>query len=156
MADIQSVLRPLEQFETLLQEVYTVLGERFAADAEAAALFGKLSFEERSHVGQVQFLRRLARRNPSHFAEVPVDLEAINRELQQLENVRGAVGQLSLHEAVVLASEFESGVAELHSRPAIAKSNPEVASMLRGLRDADLRHYTALVEFAQKRGFRSA
>ncbi|HLE60357.1 MAG TPA: hypothetical protein VI700_02375 [Thermoanaerobaculaceae bacterium] len=155
MAEIQSVLRPLEQFETLMQEIYAVLAERFGADADAAALFTRLAFEERSHAGQVQFLRRLARQNPSHFAEVDVDLEAIQKELQQVERVHGAVGELSLREAVVLAIEFEKGVAEVHSRPAIAGSNPEVGSMLRSLHSADLKHYTLLVEFAQKRGFRT-
>ena len=104
MAEIQSVLRRLEQFETLMQEIYALLAKRFGADADAAALFTRLAFEERSHVGQVQFLRRLARQNPSHFTEVDVDLEAIQKELQQIERVHGAVGELSLREAVVLPS----------------------------------------------------
>jgi rubrerythrin len=155
MAEIQSVLRPLEQFETLMQEIYALLAERFGADADAAALFRRLAFEERSHAGQVRFLRRLARQNPSHFTEVDVDLGAIQRELQQLERVHGAAGQLTLREAVVLAIEFENGVAEVHSRPAIAGSNPEVGSMLRSLQSVDLKHFTSLVEFAQKRGFRT-
>jgi rubrerythrin len=156
MTEIQSVLRPLEQFETLMQETYAGLAKRFAADNEASALFSRLAFEERSHVSQVQFLRRMVRHNKAHFAEVEVELAVIERELKQIERVHAAVQELSLHEAVVLAMEFESGVAEVHSRPAIAKSNPEVARMVRSLESADLGHYNALADFAQKRGFRSS
>jgi rubrerythrin len=156
MTEIQNVLRPLELFETLMKEVYAVLRDRFGDDADARALFTRLAFEENSHLGQVQFLRRLARQNPSHFAEVDVDLDAINTELKQIEKVAESAGQLSLHEAVVLAIGFESGVAEVHSRPAIAASNPKVSSMLASLHGADMRHYNLLVAFAQKRGFRTA
>jgi len=155
MAEIQSVLKPLEHFETLMQEIYATLAQRFGGDTDAAALFRRLAFEERSHVGQVQFLRRIARQNPSHFSEVDVDLEAIQREIEQIERVHAAVDELSLREAVVLSIEFESGVAEVHSRPAIAGSNREVGTMLRSLHNADLKHYTSLVEFARKRGFRT-
>jgi rubrerythrin len=73
MAEIQSVLKPLEHFETLMQEIYAKLAQRFGSDPDAGALFRRLAFEERSHVGQVQFLRRIARQNPSHFSEVDVD-----------------------------------------------------------------------------------
>jgi rubrerythrin len=156
MAEIQSVLQPLEQVETLMQEIYGVLAERFGFDADAKALFVRLAFEERSHGGQVRFLRRLARQNPGHFADVDVELDAIHRELQQLETVREAAGQFTLHEAVVVAIEFEKGVAEVHSRPVIAKSNPEVGKMLRSLHSADLQHYTSLVDFAKKRRFKTA
>lgn len=124
MPEIQSVLRPLEQFETLMQEIYAVLAKRFGGHADAAALFTRLAFEERSHVGQVQFLRRLARQNPSHFTEVDVDLEAIQKELQQVERVHKDVGELSLREAVVLAIEFENGVAEVPLPPCHRRVQP--------------------------------
>jgi rubrerythrin len=156
MAEIQSVLKPLEQFETLMKEIYTLLGKRFSTDPDAKAMFARLAFEESSHAGQVQFLRRLARQNPSHFADVDVDVEAINTELRQIEKVTEAASQLSLHEAVVLAIGFENGVAEVHSRPAIAGSNPKVGSLLQGLHSGDLKHYNLLVDFAQKRGFQTA
>lgn len=155
MTEIQSVLKPLEQFETLMQEVYALLRDRFEQDADARALFARLAFEESSHVGQVRFLRRMARQNPSHFTDVEVDLGAINAELKQIERVVEAAGQLSLHEAVVVAMGFENSVAEVHSHPAIAGSNPKVGSMLRGLHSADLTHYNLLAGFAQKRGFRT-
>jgi len=96
-----------------------------------------------------------ARQNPSHFSDVDVDLEAIMSEVEHIERVDTAVDQLSLREAVVLSIEFESGVAEVHSRPVIAGSNREVGTMLRSLHTADLKHYTSLVEFARKRGFRT-
>jgi len=155
VAEIQSVLRVLEQFEILMHEIYNELGEAFSEDAEAAALFSKLAFEERSHLGEVQFLRRLARQNTVHFADVELDLDALQREVAQLENVRRAASKFSLHEAVVIAVEFEGGVGEVHSRRAIAKANPDVSKLLVSLRAADQRHRDALLEFARKRGLKS-
>ena len=155
MAELQSVLRLLEQFEVLMHEIYNELCEAFSEDTEASALFSKLAYEERSHLGEIQFLRRLARQNAVHFADVELDLEALQREVTQLESVRRAAPQLSLHEAVVIAIEFESGVAEVHSREAIAKANPDVSGLLGSLRAADRRHCDSLVEFARKRGMKS-
>ena len=128
LADLQSALRSLEQFEVLMHEIYNGLCEAFSEDAEASSLFSKLAFEESSHLREVQFLRRLTRQNAAHFAEVELDLDALQREVTQLENVRRAAPQLSLHEAVVIAIEFEGGVAEVHSREAIAKANPDVCA----------------------------
>jgi len=156
VAEFQSVLRSLEQFEVLMHEIYNKLCEAFAEDADASALFSKLAFEERSHLGEIQFLRRVARQNAIHFADVELDLDALQREVAQLENVRRAAPQLSLHEAVVIAIEFESGVAEVHSREALGKANPDVARLLGSLRAADRRHRDALIDFARKRGMRSA
>ncbi|MDD5562295.1 MAG: hypothetical protein PHQ91_01150 [Thermoanaerobaculaceae bacterium] len=155
MADIQSVLRPLEQFERLMQEIYNELADALAQDAEAAALFSKLAFEEGSHLSQVQFLRRLARQNAAHFGDVEIDLGVLVREVEELETVREAARRLSLREALVLAIQFEGGVAELHTRPAIAKANPDVARALGNLHAADERHRNALIELACRRGFRT-
>jgi len=155
VAELQSVLKSLEQFETLMHEIYTGLSAAFAEDGEAAALFARLAFEERSHLGEVQFLRRLARQNTVAFAEVEVDVDALQREVVQLEGVRRAAPQLSLHEAVVIAVEFESGVAEVHSRRAIAKASPDLARLLASLQAGDERHRGALLEFARKRGLKS-
>ena len=155
MAELQSILRSLEQFEVLMHDIYNELCEVFSEDSEASALFSKLAFDERSHLGEIHFLRRLARQNTAHFADVELELDALQREVTQLENVRRAAPGLSLHEAVVIAIEFESGVAEVHSREAIAKANPDVSRLLGSLRAADWGHRDALVDFARKRGMKS-
>ncbi len=155
MADIQTVLRLLEQFEGLMHEIYDELAEVFAQDGEASALFSKLAFEERSHLGEVQFLRRLTRQNTTYFCDVDVDVEALQREVAQLEHVRSAGPQLSLHEALVIAVEFESGVAEVHSRRAIAEANPDLGRLLASLKAGDERHRVLLLELARKRGLKS-
>ena len=156
MAEIQSVLRPLEQSESLMNEIYSELAEAFAADTEASSLFSRLAFEERSHLSQVQFLRRLARQNGSEFGEVDIDPDELGREVAELETVLESVRRLSLREALVLAIQFEGGVAELHARRAIAKTNPDVARVFGTLHLADERHREALIELAVRRGFRSA
>lgn len=155
MAEIQSVLRPLEQFERLMRDIYNELAEAFAEDAEAAALFSRLAFEEEAHLGQVQFLRRLVRQNGAHFGDVEIDPNVLLREVDELETALDAARRFSLREALVIAIQFEGGVAELHARPAIAKANPEVARTLGDLRAADERHRNALNELARRRGFRS-
>ncbi len=154
MAEIQSVLRPLEQFERLMHEIYNELADVFSDDAEATALFSKLAFEEDSHLSQVQFLRRLVRQNGAQFGDVEIDADVLVREVEELEKVLEAARRFSLHEALVIAIQFEGGVAELHGRPAIAKANPDVARTLGNLHTADERHRKALAEFASRRGLR--
>ncbi len=155
MAEIEVVLKLLEQFERLMHEIYEELGGVFATDTDAAALFSRLAFEERSHLGEVRYLRRLTRQNRGHFADVDVDLDALRREVAQLESVRSAAPKLSLHEALVLAMEFEKGVAEVHSRRAIAMANPELAGLLASLQAGDERHHKALLTLARGRGLKS-
>ncbi|MBZ5587851.1 MAG: hypothetical protein LAO05_04755 [Acidobacteriia bacterium] len=138
-----------------MHEIYDGFSETFSRDAEASALFSKLAFEERSHLGEVRFLRRLARQNGIPFADVELDVEALRREVAQLENVRRAAPQVSLHEALVIAMEFEKGVAEVHSRKAVAKANPDVARLQGSLQAADQRHFDALLAFARGRGLKS-
>lgn len=75
----------------------TNLPTSFRRTPRPRGLLSKLAFEEHSHLGQVQFLRRLVRQNGADFGDVEIDLD------------------------------FEGGVAELHGRPAIAKANPSVA-----------------------------
>ncbi len=149
------MLRPLEQFERLMQQIYNELAEAFSDDGEAAGLFSKLAFEEGSHLGQVQFLRRLVRQNATHFGDVEIDPDVLVREVEELEKVLEAARRLSLHEALVIAIQFEGGVAEVHARPAIAKANPDVARTLGNLHAADERHRNALIELAVRRGFRN-
>ncbi len=156
MAEIQSVLRPLEQFERLMHEIYNELADVFSEDAEAAGLFSKLAFEEGSHLSQVQFLRRLARQNGAHFGDVEIDPDVLAREVEELEKALEAAPRFSLREALVIAIQFEGGVAELHARPAIAKANPDVARTLGNLHAADERHRLALIDLASRRGFRSS
>jgi rubrerythrin len=153
LVDIHSVLRPLEQFEKLMQEIYDKLAEVFSQDDEAAGLFSKLAFEEGSHLGQVQFLRRLVRQNGAHFGDVDIDPNGLVREVEELEKTLETVHRLSLPEALLVAIRFEGGVAELHGRSAIAKANPDVARTLGNLHAADERHRNALLDFANRRGF---
>lgn len=156
MAEIQSVLRPLEQFERLMQQIYNELADAFSDDTEAAGLFSKLAFEEGSHLGQVQFLRRLVRQNSKQFGDVEIDPDVLAREVEELEKALEAARRFSLHEALVIAIQFEGGVAEVHARPAIAKANPDVARMLGDLHAADERHRKALIQLASSRGFRTS
>ncbi|OYV95931.1 MAG: hypothetical protein B7Z68_06375 [Acidobacteria bacterium 21-70-11] len=156
MAEIQSVLRPLEQFERLMHEIYNELADAFVEDAEAAGLFSRLAFEEDSHLRQVQFLRRLVRQNTAHFGNVEIDLDVLMREVEELERALEAARRFSLHEALVIAIQFEGGVAELHARQAIAKANPDVARTLGNLHAGDERHRNALIELASRRGFRTS
>ncbi len=149
-------MRPLEQFERLMQQIYNELAEAFSNDAEAAGLFSKLAFEEGSHLGQVQFLRRLVRQNSKQFGDVEIDPDVLAREVEELEKALEAARRFSLHEALVIAIQFEGGVAEVQARPAIAKANPDVARTLGDLHAADERHRKALIELASRRGFRNS
>jgi rubrerythrin len=151
--DVQAFVRPLEQIEAGMRALYEALATRFAVtDAEASAVFGRLAFEERSHMAKLQYLRRLGRQLTSDLAAVELDRDALDAELGRIENAVLDAPSLSLHEAIAASLEVEYGAGELHGRLAIAQSNPELAAVLVGLKGEDERHARRLVALAQDRG----
>jgi rubrerythrin len=149
----QTLLRPLERLETAMGEIYDTLATTFVADSEASGLFSRLALEERSHLSQIQFLRRLARTSRAELSLVKLHLEVVLDELARIEIARGAAHKLSLQEALALTCEFEQGAAETHGRQALAAARPELVELFANLARGDAQHQEALREFAARRGF---
>ena len=150
--DIQQILRPLQQFEEKRGELYAWIAETRVADQEVAAVFHRLALDERSHAGQVEYQRRLARQNPNHFAQVELDLAEVFAGLDVVHQARQAGQAMTVAKAVRLALELESSAADYHFRKAIAQLNPDVARLMDSLGRADREHVERLLELAQRRG----
>jgi len=150
--DIQEVLRPLQQFEEKLGELYEWIAEALAADHEAAAVFHRLALDERSHAGQVEYQRRLARQNPTHFAQVELDLADVFAGLDVVHQAQHAGRALTVEKALRLALDLESGAADFHFRKSMAQLDPGVAHLMESLGRADRQHVERLVDLAHQRG----
>jgi rubrerythrin len=115
-------------------------------------VFGRLALDERSHAGQVEYQRRLARQNPNHFARVDLDLAEIESTLAAVTRARQTEEPIDVAGAVRLALELESSAADYHFRTALAQVNPDVARLLEKLGRADRAHVERLLDLAQRRG----
>ena len=150
--DVQQILRPLQQFEEKLGELYAWLAGVHAADAEVASAFRRLALDERSHAAQVEYQRRLVRQNPRLFNEVALDLAEVFAGLDRIEKIRANLEPPGADEAIRIALELESSAADYHYRNAIAQLDPDMARLLGSLGRADRQHYETLLELAQDRG----
>ncbi len=77
--DIMQVLRPLEQLERKLAELYQWFADLFENDSDAAFTFHRMFLEERMHMNLIEYQRRLARGKPGAFGDIYVDLPASRR-----------------------------------------------------------------------------
>ena len=150
--DIQQVLRPLQQLEEKLGELYDWIAGTLAEDREIATVFHRLALDERSHAAQVEYQRRLARQNPNAFAQVDLDLAEVFAALDVVHQARQAGEALTAAKAVRLALELESGAADFHYRKSLAQLDPEVARLMGSLGRADRLHVEQLLDLAQRRG----
>ncbi len=150
--DVQQILRPLQQFEEKLGELYSWLADVHAADLSAAAMFRRLALDEKSHAAQVEYQRRLARQNPRLFGQVELDLAEIYRVLDRILKIRADLTPPVVDDAVRIALELESSAADYHFRNVVAQLDPNMARLLGSLGRADRQHYETLLQFAQGRG----
>jgi rubrerythrin len=150
--ELVTALRPLEFVEQELAEIYEALGVRFQDDEEASRVFARLSFEEKSHAGEIQFLRRLSRQNPAEYAEINLELPTLLTEIDALQEFHGRVADVSLEDALHFAVRAERGLAETHARSARSQAHPVVSNKLSELSEADRKHLGRIYTFATSRG----
>jgi rubrerythrin len=149
---IQSLLKPLAEFEAAIGDLYEWFAEVFATDHEAAFTFYRLATDERAHVSLIEYQRRLVRNNPAAFSEVSADLDELQELSSLATSVRNGPQPPSLEEAVALTFRLEGSAAEYHFRNAMRQANPDTARLLDGLGKADRVHVVALRDFAKGRG----
>jgi len=150
--DIQTLFKPLAEFEGKLAELYEWYSELFRLDAEAASLFFQLAVEEHSHVTRIEYQRRLVRMSPMDFADVSLDLKPVEEGLATIATLRNAPQPPSLEEALRAALTIEASAAECHFKAAMKQANSGAARLLDALGTADRDHLGKLVDFAKKRG----
>jgi rubrerythrin len=149
---IQNVLKPLEDLEATLCLLYQHISDLFPLDEEARALFYKLSLEEKSHVAQVRYQRKLVLKNASLFGEVHIDTDEIRALTAEANAILAAKKRLSVEEAVKVALHFETSASEAHMRSAISQANPDMVRLLTALGGGDKSHLQGLLTFARRRG----
>lgn len=150
--DIMQVLRPLEQLERKLAELYQWFADLFENDSDAAFTFHRMFLEERTHMNLIEYQRRLARGNPGAFGDIFVDLTGVEKAIASIDAFRSNGGSPTLDRAVQLALELESGAANTHLRSAIRQSSPDMARLLDSLGKGDRQHQRALRQLAERRG----
>ncbi len=149
--DILAALKTLSQLEEGLADLYERYSRVHAEDPEAAALFFRMSSQERTHASMVEYQKRLVRQNPELFSGVLFDGEGVPRVSAAIEIARIRASYSSLEEAVITSGIFESEAAEAHYRSAIRGDAPELSRLLEGLADSDRRHRAELEIFALRR-----
>jgi len=142
--DVASVLRPLEEIESLMREMYLISAERFSDNETASKLFSRLAFEESSHMAAVHYLRRLTRQSKAPLVSVQVDMPVIDFELTRLRTVIPVLPEMGVSEVLEFALACEQGVAEMHLCGIIASANPGLAGLLHTLGQADKVHAARL------------
>jgi rubrerythrin len=150
--DVQRFFKVLIEIESRLAELYAWFSEAYAEDAEAAALFYRMSRDEKSHVALIQYERRLLRKEKDLSFKVelsPKELEDTACEVGKLLLLRSAP---PMPEALALALRFENSAAENHMDGVEIQEAPGLSRLLKSLGKEDRRHYSDLVALARKRG----
>ncbi len=148
----QQVFASMEKFEGKMSDLYRWYSELYAEDTEAAALFYRMSVEEKSHLNTVRYERRLMLQNPKLFSSVQFDSLSMDEEVARVDQLLGARRRLPLEEAVRVAIDLEGGAAERCYKVALQNSGPELAKLLNGMAAGDRQHRDALAQFAERRG----
>ena len=147
-----SGLERLQSLETLLAETYDWLAGVFADDGEAAALFERMSREERSHAKLVGHEIRLLSSDEAARVVDIVD-EELDELFGQLRDLREAEGTPRLDEAVATALLVESSAYERSGGEVVRSTRPAINELIRKLARANEEHEARLQAFAEDRGF---
>ncbi len=148
--NLQSLLKPLEELEESLGDLYEWFSRLFEEDEEAASLFYRMAREERSHATLIRYERRLLRQSK---LEVPTPMEQSHIR-EALDRIRALSQEVppTLEEAIRFALEIENHDAENHYRFTHGTLPASLTRLLGRLGREDLRHYRSLLDFADRRG----
>jgi rubrerythrin len=151
--NILDAFNHIEGLELRLAKLYLHFKGSFLDDAEAADMFEKLSYDEKSHYDLVQYQRRIVRREQEIFKDVDIDVREIRAIASMIDSAVKRNPPFSLGEAVKIALDIESTAGEAHYRTAMEQSNRELSDFLRHLGTSDNEHFSTLQEFAKSRSF---
>ena len=153
MLDLLKALKTMEDIETRMAGLYEWLGESFASDAAASALFMRLHMEEMSHRNILQYQSRIILRNPRTFrSAVALDAAYMQGVLETIDRFRNTPPPPVLTEAVQVALHFETAAERFYHDPTFLASldglGAFVSKLHRGCKD----HSATLKLFAMDRG----
>lgn len=141
--DAMQVFDRMESMEYRLSSLYAHYQRLFAADSEAAKLFGSLSRDEVSHAGIIRFQKRFAVKG--EFPALTIDMAEVESMITRIDGLMGE--SPSLEDALRVGLEMEASSAELHYRTATEQEDSGIAGLVKGLGDQDNRHHRKLTDF---------
>jgi len=151
--ELKKALKPIEEMEAAMAELYNLYSDRMKEDPEAAAFFAKLSQDEKSHQQVIQYQVRLIRRNPKMFSLITIDMDGLEQILKEIKILINSPAPDSLEQMVRIALKFENSTAEHYYQTAMTQSNAEVGEFLQEMSLDSANHLKSVQEFAEKRGF---
>jgi rubrerythrin len=134
--------------EQLAARIYRILAERFADDAKASAMFGRLAEEERQHELRIEMLAETLVRRPELDRALVLDLDKTERALAEGEALAAVLEsprpRPPLARARRLAAQLEGRFARVHADQLAAQSDPELREFFRVFVAQDREHAALL------------
>ena len=150
--DLLKALKPIEELEHKLSELYEWFCTLTRSDEEASAFFARLSQEELSHQQIVQYQKRIVSRNSKIFESIELNMEDVDKAILDVNYLRVSEPPRDLETMIRITLDFENSTAENYYRTAMAQANPDVAQFLQRLGLSCATHLKAVQEFAELRG----
>ena len=147
--DLIVVLNALEQLEGTLAVVYAHFSQVLRSNEAVSELFRQLSEDEQSHRQAVRYQQRLVQLNPDCFAEIDVDVSAIQQIFARASELLESM-DITEDAALAFSIDVEYEAAECHLKNALSQTNPALANLLRSLGKGDEEHLGLLREFVSK------
>jgi rubrerythrin len=141
----------MEEIETLASKLYKKYYEYFFTDKEASFFFYRLHLEEKGHRNLVQYVKRLARQNPTLFKDIDMPLEELNKFIVFILELLDRKKQPTLEEAVGIAEELELTLSEGYLKNLPLISSPILADLYNALGEKE--HTERITAFKRTKGF---
>ena len=146
--DILTALKKLGELERDMGNVYEWLTTVFSDDEQAVFFYRKLAQDEQNHLNLVKYQERVVRKTPGEFADVEINLPAIDKSFQKIAEFRKT--NPTIKDAIRFSLDMETEVSEQYVATIMEQSNESFAQMVKGLAEAQTdEHYQRLIEFAR-------
>lgn len=147
------ILEMAAMIENKTSDIYGMLHEKLAYDAEVAKLFEALALEEEGHAGFLEAKIKMLKIRPDAFGTANVDgslLEDTFREMERLEaHIRD--DEISVEEAIRIALRIERHMVEEKYNDLIKIAEPSLQKIFRSLTEKD-DHLRRIESAAEKKG----
>lgn len=149
---LQRLLSDLIEVENRLSRLYAWFAEAYADDAEASALFYRMSRDEKAHAALIEYEKRLVNKERDAVLNIPLTTSQTQEALRRIEEVLSARQAPPLGEALSLALELEESDVENHLAGVFSQTAPGLLKLLKNLGKEDRRHFQDLEALAKRRG----
>lgn len=149
---LNRLLQTLIEVENRLSSLYGWFAETYGEDAEASALFYRMSKDEKAHAALIEYERRLIAKEKGAALAIPLSQGEAEALLDRIEKALACRQAPPLKEALSLALELEESDAENHLTGISSQTAPGLLKLLKNLGREDRRHFLNLQDLARRRG----